>query len=438
MRSQKIKDIKVSDLVLWTENPRDPIDLDSSDFDIISRAIEDDEKKWDLKKFLEEMGTYYDFSELPTVVQKGKKFIVYDGNRRIAILKYLQNENLYAQLNGGLFYSQEPKELKELKRIPCNICDEQTALDSIERKHINDGSWGALERDYFLYLHRNEQKSILIWLHEQGLLENTKKMNQRFVKEEVLKTDNLKRVGFKYIDTEELMHSMYNQEKSEEILAKMIDLIERGKISTRKNRHKLYEPLLEEFPELSQLVHSFDETKSVCTLEGKKVVKNGTDVRGKNENVKKSPHRKTQESKPKDILFGKILNLEQGKVNDMYRAIDTIYNRNRNSNAVLAIVAMSLRLILEVAARVYSSENDLSNIDDDKIYKEFLKSAKSEMTKQQIIFISISHTAEWINGKVNLEAMLGKYAHGNIEVSKSDILVNSAIVGDILEFYFKK
>jgi hypothetical protein len=94
MIEQKIQNIKISELNLWTENPREPIDINSTDFDIISRAVNDQKNKWDLQGLINKMGKFYDFSELPTIVEINKKYIVYDGNRRIAVLKYLQNADL--------------------------------------------------------------------------------------------------------------------------------------------------------------------------------------------------------------------------------------------------------------------------------------------------------------------------------------------------------
>ena len=44
MNKQEIKYIKVEHLNLWSENPRDPIDVNLSDFEIIERAINDDKK----------------------------------------------------------------------------------------------------------------------------------------------------------------------------------------------------------------------------------------------------------------------------------------------------------------------------------------------------------------------------------------------------------
>lgn len=84
---QKIHNIRIEDLVLWTDNPRDPINPNATDQDVVNKAIFDENAKWNLKKLAKDMGDYYDFSELPTVVYKDGKAIVYDGNRRIVIAK---------------------------------------------------------------------------------------------------------------------------------------------------------------------------------------------------------------------------------------------------------------------------------------------------------------------------------------------------------------
>ena len=166
MANQDIKNLRVADLHLWSENPRDPLDSKSSDFDIIKQAIDENPEVWNLDRLIKEMGTYYDFSEIPTVVFLNSSPVVFDGNRRVAVLKYLQNKELYSLLTGKLFLGDGPKELRELFEIPCNICDRETALTNIERKHVNSGSWGALQREYFLHQHRGQRKSLFLILEE--------------------------------------------------------------------------------------------------------------------------------------------------------------------------------------------------------------------------------------------------------------------------------
>ncbi len=426
MRKQNIESIKVSELQLWSENPRDPIDLESTDYQIISRALIDYKKKWNLQTFIKEMGAYYDLSELPTVVRINGQNVVYDGNRRIAILKYLQNQELYNQLGGGLFYKEEPTELKELTEIPCNVCDKQTALNNIERKHTNSGTWGPLERDYFLYLHRGKEKSLFISFDEQtGIISSNEKMNKRFVKDEMLTEQNLEKIGFKYNSNQGIV-SNYSDEETEIILNNIVELVEKRIVYTRgKYRAKLKEPLQNEYPEIK--IKKFDETKK------KKKLKR---IRENNKNSQNTKKRKTPVRKSNEILFGKTLQLKPGRVNEIYSAIDSIYKNEKNTEAILAILGMSLRFLLEVGARVYYKEKGSSNSEKDQLYKDFLRLAKQEMQSSKEIVNYLAFTTDWLNNKINLEGILGKYAHDNIIVTKSNIIENSIIVGEIIEHYF--
>ncbi len=419
---QNIENLKVDELNLWTENPRDPIDVESDDYEIISRAILDNKKKWNLNKLINQMGTYYDLSELPTVVKMNGNFVVYDGNRRIAILKYLQNKELYAKLGGGLLF---PSNFGKLKEIPCNVCDIETALNNVERKHTLSGTWGELERDYFLHVHRGKEKSRFVWLEEQtGLISNTKKMGKRFVKEEVLTDSNLEKIGFSF-NTDTGFVSNYDKEVSENILFKVTDLVENNIISTRNNRKKLKGPLLENYPDLKDIIEKYDPNKNKTVL-------------SKSSNKSSTYTRKTPTTIQNKTLFGKTLQLKSGKVNDMYRAIISIYEKNINNENVLPIVGMSLRLILEIGARVYYEINDRENAQDDKLYTKFLKVARGEMVSSKKTTNFFSLTDGWLNKEKNIAGILSKYAHGNILTNRTDILLNSQVIGDILEFYFGK
>lgn len=93
---QQVEYIPLDDLVLWTENPRDPLDGDYTNDDVIRRATDGrNEKQWQLPKLSKEMGDRFDLSELPTVcrIDDGPKYRVYDGNRRV-ILAMLRKAGL--------------------------------------------------------------------------------------------------------------------------------------------------------------------------------------------------------------------------------------------------------------------------------------------------------------------------------------------------------
>lgn len=429
MSEQKIVDIPVADLNLWTENPRDPIEVECTDFEIISRAISESKNKWNLQKLIKEMGEFYDMSELPTVVIIDKEYVVYDGNRRMAVLKYLQNKELYEDLEGSLYFDEEPTELRNLTNIPCNVCDIDTALINIERKHTNSGDWGRLERDYFILKHLNKEQSHFISLDEQtGIVTDNPKMNKRFVKDEILTKENLAEIGFHY-DKNQFI-SNYPKATSKKIVEAIVSLVNDGIVSTRKNRKKLKEPLLTTFPDLKKTIKAYDKSKKSQPLVYQK------------ENVglkkKKSTPRKTPKSKENETLFGKTLVLKTGKVNDLYRAILNIYEKNDKDPKILPIIGMSMRLITEVAARVYFDENDPTKSSKDQLYNDFLKIAKTDMSLKQESKNYLSLTNDWLDSSNKIEAVLAKYAHGNIPISRDGILKSSFVIGEILEHYYKK
>jgi hypothetical protein len=437
MPKQDIQTIEVKDLHLWTENPRDPVETDWTDYQIIRKAIEDNGKKWNLQKLVQEMGDYYDLSELPTVVIINNKYVVYDANRRIAILKYVQDKELYVNLGGGLFPELEPEELRNLKEIPCNVCNIKTALINIERKHVNNGTWGPLEREYFLHQHRGQDKSLFLMFEEAtGLISANKKLNQRFVKEEVITKRNLESVGFK-IKNDKLI-SIYGEVDTKNILDKLRELIETGQIKTRTNEKKgeirvaageLKNVMKKLSPELPVKIQEFDEDKG-------EIINKFYLNPEKNDSTKRHIQRKTPITRFNDQIFGKTLGLKEGKVNNLYLAISTIYEQNKNNknkiDIILPIVGMSLRLILDVAGR------EIIGTNDDKAYSKFLKKAKKEMKFLQEDNNFLALTNSWLSNEENLEGIFSKYAHGNIPSEKGNILKFSKIAGEILKFYFKK
>lgn len=427
---QEIKSIKVDDLRLWTENPRDPINTELSDYDVIRRAIDENPKDWNLDKLYSEMGNYYDFSEIPTVVYVNDVPVVYDGNRRVALLKYLQNPDLYSKLSGKLYLAQESPQMLSLREIPCNVCDAETALTNIERKHSSNGSWSVLQRDYFLHYHRGYPKSTLLILEEQTkLISTNRKMNQRFVRDEVLTPKNLKDLGISIDNESEKILSVYDEEKTQEILSNIVDAVNDKRITTRgNNRGQLKATIESARPSKPSDIKEFD-------LESSK------EFRPKTEDEDIPQKRRTPISKKPEILFGKTLALKDGQVNDLYRAVDGIFNRfksdPREMNIVLPIIGMSLRLLLDVAARKYYEETEPEQANDDQLYKKFLSQVKKQF-KDQKRKNYLSLTNNWLSDKFNVDGLLAKYAHGNIVSQKNDILDASCVVGDILEEYFGK
>ena len=227
--SQEIKTIKIEDLVLWTENPRDPISPTATDQDVVNRAVSDPNIKWELNKLAREMGEYYDYSELPIVVYKKGKPIVYDGNRRIVLAKiklgYVKVDNL------SVLLPDVPDEL------PCNVCSEDIALKSIYRKHVLlRNTWSPLERDIFASKYLGEDKSIFLRFDEAtgGFITDNPEMNQGFVRKEILTESLLNSMGFE-LDGEHLK-TRHSDEEANTILSDLLNIIKNKQITTRVNR----------------------------------------------------------------------------------------------------------------------------------------------------------------------------------------------------------
>jgi len=377
---QKIQAININELVLWTENPRDPIDEYAVDQDIVNRALDDDLRKWTLANLAKEMGDYYDLSELPTVVYHDKKPVVYDGNRRIILgkIKY----GLVAAPNGtDIKIPDFPEE------IPCNVCSKKIALNNVYRKHSDTGSWQPLERDIFLDKFMGEEKSLFLVLEEEtGIISANPYLNQRFVKEEVFKEDILKSMGFFIKDGK--LHSVHNDQEGYSILSDISRKIEQKVITTRKNRGKVIEVLE---PSSQQLVDQNKKNKSHSSCI----------IFGKSKDAEKNKRQSRRTSKKKAELFGGMLYLRMGEVSNLYRDIVDLYqfyikDKNRLSQTFPSLIRMSLRLLCETAAKENNTKfDDYIKSNFQKAKTTLNENAKTTLSNQNVTegsIIQLLHT----------------------------------------------
>ncbi len=332
---QEVKYINIKDLVLWTENPRDPIDKDATDQDIVDRALNDKLSKWTLPKLAKEMGDYYDFSELPTVVYHDGKPVVYDGNRRIILGKI--KHGLVTVSNGT--NNNIPDFPKE---IPCNVCVERIAFINVLRKHSETGSWQPLERDIFLHKFMRKQKSTFLILDENtGIISANPHLNQRFVKDEIFKEDILKMMGF--VIQNGRFYTVHPNQDAQEILSDISEKIHNKKITTRINRGKVIEVL----EPSSQKIIDKNKNNKVSPLN----TKIGTIGSGKT----KKQHQSRRTYKKFEIFGGKLY-LRIGDASNLYRDIVDLcqfYAEKKQtlSDAFPTLIRMSLRLLTETAAK---------------------------------------------------------------------------------------
>jgi len=407
--SQKVKEIEIKKLVLWTENPRDPISSSAKDQDIVDKATEDRRGKWELKKLASRMGDLYDFSELPIVVYKNRKPVVYDGNRRMIL----------AKIKHG-FVKSDVVDKTKLPKIPsvlpCNVCDEETALNHINRKHGDSGSWSPLQQDIFQHKYLKSKKSNFLLLDEQtGIVSNNPHMDVGFVKKEIFNGDKLDELGFAFKNNQ--LKSRHSDAESKDILQDLADKVAAKKITTRVARGRVTDIL---------------ETKN------RRVIRNNssqnlTKVKFST-TAKKIKRRKTKKSNKKRVdFFGEGLVLEFGEVNNLYRDIvdlNNYYQKNESklSRTFPGIIRMSLRLLCETA----SKDKKFTKMDK-WINKYFAKGKKGLDSNQKTLMTSQNVTEK------SLIQLLQTGAHSYTPSSNYEqTLGMSLIIGQMLKLSHRK
>ena len=336
MANQEVNNIKIKDLVLWTENPRDPIDETATDQDIVDIALTTRSSKWELYKLAKEMGAYFDLSEIPTVVYHGNKPVVYDGNRRVIL----------AKIKLGLANLPEDSKITPPdfpEEIPCNVCTKEIAIKNIWRKHENNGSWQQLERDIFANKYMGDDKSSFLILEEQtGLIGSNTHLNKRFVKEEIFNEESLKKLGFGIMDGK--LTSKYSSDDARKLLSDISNQVKNQAISTRKNRGKIIDVLEPSSQELIDL--NKDKSLQPFDLIYKSSIAE--------DNNKKPMQTKRTKSKGQELFGGKLY-LKIGEVSDLYRDVTDLYtfylaNQNHLSQSFSSLIRMSLRLLWETTS----------------------------------------------------------------------------------------
>ncbi|MEF2737261.1 MAG: hypothetical protein U0N15_08610 [Bifidobacterium choerinum] len=375
MPQQEIREIPLAKLRLWTENPRDPLDADISNEDIIEHALSaDGEAHWQLRKLAKSMGNYYDYSELPTVVEDKASgmYTIYDGNRRV-ILALLQHKGF--PLSGDQFTLPLFPDA-----IPCNVCSRKTALNSVMRKHGNGGTWKPFERDLFLHRYMDREKSVLVRMQDLvDAMDRWPNLNQGFVRSEILSDANLGKMG---LDVQAWDYGV-----SSDVLVKLLEAISERlstTLNTRVNRNDplavLPQELLTEIAE-ERAAHvsvspepeakaesassgddqehgSYDHGEPLLPLDdenGSGSAKTPSTGDNQGKGTPKPTRRSAERRNPDMPIFGGKLSLRPGKVNNIYLTLDDLWQLNlrgkvEHGEAFVAIFRMGLRLLAESAA----------------------------------------------------------------------------------------
>lgn len=443
----KKKDIAIKDLSLWDENARFSDQyFGLSEEDLLKYFLSG---KFQVLKLAGEMEKDVDLPQLEKIVvwHFGDRNVVLEGNRRIAAYKLLANPKLASGQESKFAKIKSKIGISEDFEVECLITEDlEQGYRFIERKHLNQNnevSWGSNEIAHHKERRGKAGEKELIRVGITKVVNGLELANE--LKEAVLgpgyvttfwrltgQTPAQQFFGFSFDGDKKLKIKDADFDKKLKVI--IWDVLKNGqyngKLFSRLNNKEILDYLKsisdKDYNRASQEIKEAENNKQ-SDLFGKASMATNYNFR-----IRKTPVTKTAND-----LFGRTLALQSGKVNDLYRALADIDRKNQGNDAVLPFLGMALRLLVEVAARVhYENRKDGKNAKKDQVCEIFLKEAKKELKQHQKNDISL--TNEWLSDQRNLGAVLDKYAHGQIICKRADILKDSFIVADILDFYFGK
>lgn len=162
----KVQRIKIEALINWSENPRHAIGNSETDT---------------LQKLFNAVGTQYMLNLAEDIQEHGllgnqqivvvysesiKKYVVYEGNRRVAAIKLLMNPEEFNFLDKVTIDKVKRIARKEdiIDTLECYVTDEDEAFFIMERVHSGEDKgrgtkeWGAREKDTFQVRRNNVKK----------------------------------------------------------------------------------------------------------------------------------------------------------------------------------------------------------------------------------------------------------------------------------------
>lgn len=443
----KKKDLAIKDLSLWDENARFSDQyFNLSEEELLKYFLL---SKFQVLKLAGGMEKDADLPQLEKIVVWcfGDRNVVLEGNRRIAAYKLLTNPKLAGSQESKFAKIGLKIGISEDFEVECLVTEDlEQGYRFIERKHLNKNnevSWGSNEIAHHKERRGKAGEKELIRVGITKVVNNLGLANE--IKEAVLgpgyvttfwrltgQTPAQQFFGFSFDGDKKLVIKDADFDKKLKVI--VWDVLKNGqhngKLFSRLNNQEIFSYLKnisdKDYDRASQEIKEA-ESKKQTDLFGKASIETNYNFR-----IRKTPVTKTANE-----LFGRTLSLQSGKVNDLYRALVDIDKKSQGNDAVLPFLGMALRLLVEVAARVhYEKKNDGKKAKKDQLCEIFLKEAKKELKQHQKNDVSL--TNEWLSDQRNLGVILDKYAHGNIICKRADILKDSLIVADILDFYFGK
>ena len=461
--------LKITDLNLWDENPRFPEEYfnkpESELIEYLFNKKGEKEKIIELAKSIIENFDIVPWERL-IVWDSGRKKITLEGNRRLMVYKLLLNPNLISNSKIKKIFSEGQAKTKITNdfSVECLVTkDKEYGLRYVELKHLEKGykGWGESERNNFRRRRGRKNEEVII---KTEIDKRVKDLNiPQEIKDKILGHGYV--TTFYRVTTTSPAKNFFGYEiKGEQLEIKDSKFNKKLKVIiwnllNKKAYKELFDELkdgekdklnsrtLNKSENITKYLQSItDEDIKRAEKEISGSVKETVNIFGEKPKeiqlIEKSP-RKTPITKQKDLIFGRILSLKSGPVNDLYTGICLIYDQNKSNDTnlrkIYPVLGMSMRLILEVAGREYF-KGDPEKSKKDQLLDDFLKIVKKEFRKQnkqqKLNYLSLAQ--DWLSSKLDLEGITHKWAHGNLPVDKTNLLSISYIVGDILENFFGK
>ena len=155
----KYIELDINSIKLWEANPRNK-ELIPDESKSIRELFGNDVLIKNQKALAKDILSFWTLpNDLPIVVQEDNEYIVLEGNRRLAVLKCLNNpslldfdKSLMAHFNK--LVSENSDRLTDLQNVDCVLVPLELALKYVERLHtskpgVNRMAWGPEEQEYF-------------------------------------------------------------------------------------------------------------------------------------------------------------------------------------------------------------------------------------------------------------------------------------------------
>ena len=166
-RIGKICRIKIEDILNYYENPRHAVAVNEKDTLKKLFAAVGNQYMLNLAEDIQEHGTLGNQQIAVVYSKEQEKYVVYEGNRRVAALKLLRNPDYFDFLDSPTRARAKSIASKgvQIKDLACYVTNEEEAFFIMERTHSGEDkgrgvkSWTAREKEAFK-VRRNKSKNL--------------------------------------------------------------------------------------------------------------------------------------------------------------------------------------------------------------------------------------------------------------------------------------